>query len=225
MGLKLITAGSAVKQGAYDLQSQAWSRQPISAPGERLARIKAESTVLVSLNSSDTKILIGDITATRSSEDSPAQEAQAVSPVVTQGLALAALAVLGRAGDDQGERINSLLTEAKNAHCLQLAKLNALECLAVAGPHYENAFCLGTHDMVEPGKCIASAAGVSDADLAPLGDNRTVYVPVAAVSAADGPERTSVIGGGPAAGPGVMVPAAAQPQPANYSPYAGPMNP
>lgn len=42
MGLKLITAGAAVKQGAYDLQAQPWSRQPIAAPGERLARIKAE---------------------------------------------------------------------------------------------------------------------------------------------------------------------------------------
>jgi hypothetical protein len=225
MGLKLINAGAAVKQGAYDLQAQAWSRRPIAVPGERLARIKSESTVSVSLNPSDTKILIGDVTAMRASEDSPAQEAQAVSPVVTQGLALAALAVLGRAGDDQGERIDSLLTEAKNAHCLQLAKLNAFECLAVAGPHYENAFCLGTHGMVEPGKCIASAAGMSDADLAPLGDNRTVFVPVAAITAADGPERASVEGGGPAGSPGVLVPTAGQPQPANYSPYAGPMQP
>jgi hypothetical protein len=225
MGLKLITAGVAVKQGAYDLQAQAWSREPIAAPGERLARIKAESTVSVSLNPSDTKTLIGGITALRAGEDSEAQEAQAVSPVVTQGLALAALAVLGKAGDDQGERINSLLTEAKNAHCLQLAKLNAFECLAVAGPHYENAFCLGTHGMVEPGKCIASAAGMSDADLAPLGDNRSVFVPVATVAAADGPERASVLGGGSTAAPGVMVPTAGQPQPANYSPYAGPMQP
>lgn len=147
-----------------------------------------------------------------------------MTPVVTQGLALAALAILGKAGDDQGERINSLLTEAKNAHCLQMAKLDAFECLAVAGPHYENAFCLGTHDMIEPGQCIANAAGVSDADLAPALDRRSVYVPVAAVSSTEGLERASVIGDG-AARPGVMVPTAAQPQPANYSPYAGPMQP
>ena len=225
MGLKLISAGDAVRQGAYDLQAQAWSKEPIAAPGERLARIKAESSVDVSLNPADTRTLIGGLTALRTGEDAQAQEAQAVSPVVTQGLALAALAVLGKAGDDQGERINSLLTEAKNAHCLQLAKMDALQCLAVAGPHYENAFCLGAHDMIEPGKCIASAAGMSDVDLAPLTDRRSVYVPVAAVSAADGPERASVFGGGSAAGPGVMVPTAGQPQAANYSPYAGPMDP
>lgn len=224
MGMKMITAGAAVKQGAYDLQAEAWSKQPIAAPGERLARIKAESTVPVSLNSSDTKMLIGGLTALRATEDAPAQEAQAVSPVVTQGLALAALAILGKAGDDQGDRINSLLTEAKNAHCLQMAKLDAFECLAVAGPHYENAFCLGTHAMIEPGKCIATAAGVSDSDVAPLVDTRSVYVPVAAVSSAEGLERASVTGDGPAA-PGVMVPTAAQPQPTNYSPYAGPMQP
>jgi hypothetical protein len=223
MGVKLITAGAAVKQGAYDLQAQAWSKQPITAPGERLARIKAESTVPVSLNPSDTKMLIGGLTALRASEDAPAQEAQAVTPVVTQGLALAALAILGRAGDDQGERIDSLLTEAKNAHCLQMAKLDAFECLAVAGPHYENAFCLGTHDMIEPGKCIATAAGVSDSDVAPLVDQRSVYVPVAQVTSTEGLERASVVGDG--AGPGVMVPTAAQPQPANYSPYAGPLQP
>jgi hypothetical protein len=224
MGLKLITVGAAVKQGSYDLQAQPWSREPISAPGERLARIKSESTVPVSLNASDTRMLITGLTALRAGEDAAVQEAQAVSPVVTQGLALAALAILGKAGDDQGQRIDSLLTEAKNAHCLELAKLEAFDCLANAGPNYENAYCVGTHAMIEPGKCIASAAGVSDADVAPLVDQRSVYVPVAAVAASDGPgpERMGVSGGG-AEGPGVMVPTAAQPQPANYSPYAGPM--
>jgi hypothetical protein len=225
MGLKLITVGATVKQGSYDLQVQPWSKEPISAPGERLARIKSESTVPVSLSASDTRMLIAGLTALRNSQDAPVQEAQGVTPVVTQGLALAALAILGKAGDDQGERIDSLLTEAKNAHCLQLAKLEAFDCLANAGPNYENAYCLGTHAMIEPGKCIASAAGLSDADVAPLVDQRSVYVPVAAIAASDGPgpEREGVTGGGGSSNPSVMIPAASQPQPANYSPYAGPM--
>jgi hypothetical protein len=220
MGLKLVSSGVAVKQGAYDLQGQAWSKQPIASPDERLARIKAESAVDVSLNPTDTATLINGLAAAHARDGETVLEAQSVTPVVTQGLALAALAILGKASDDQEQRINSLLTEAKNAHCLQLAKLDALECLAVAGPHYENAFCLGTHDMIEPGKCIARAAGVSDDQLTPMVDRRSVYVPVAMI-APEASERDSIGDAPPHAG--VMMPMAAPPPPVQYSPYAGPM--
>jgi hypothetical protein len=220
MGVKLVSSGVAVKQGAYDLEGQAWSKQPIASPDERLARIKAESEAVVSLSPTDTATLINGLAASHLRNGEAVVEAQTVTPVVTQGLALAALAILGKAGDGQEQRINSLLTEAKNAHCLQLAKMDALECLAVAGPHYENAFCLGTHDMIEPGKCIASAAGVSDDQLSPMIDRRSVLVPVA-MTVPEASERDS-IGAAPAGG-GVMVPMAAPAPPVQYSPYVGPM--
>jgi hypothetical protein len=45
-----------------------------------------------------------------------------------------------------------------------MAKLNLFQCMAVAGPHYEDVFCLSQHAMLEAGQCLAEAAG---ADAAP----------------------------------------------------------
>jgi len=49
------------------------------------------------------------------------------------------------------------MTEPKAAMCLRLAKLNLYQCLASAGPHYEDIFCLGQHAMIETGQCVVDA--------------------------------------------------------------------
>jgi hypothetical protein len=77
----------------------------------------------------------------------------ASSPVVARGVALAALSVLG-----EPERGRALMSEPRSASCLRLAKLNLYQCLASAGPQYEDIFCLGAHAMIEPGQCVADAA-------------------------------------------------------------------
>jgi hypothetical protein len=224
MGADLVVAGTAVKQASYDLQSQDWSKGAIVSGDERLARIKAQSTVPVSLVAADQAHLIGSLTAFRSSEARSPAEAETATAVVTRGMALAALAVLGKAGDDQAQRVDALLNDPLDAQCLRMAKLNEYQCLAVAGPHYENLFCLGNHGMMETGKCIAAAAGVSLEALAPQADRRSVFVPVAEISA-QGPERSDAFNPGrgqPGVSAGVPVPVAAIPAPANYSPYTGP---
>jgi hypothetical protein len=38
-----------------------------------------------------------------------------------------------------------------------MAKLNLYQCLASAGPHYEDIFCLGQHAMIDPGQCVVEA--------------------------------------------------------------------
>lgn len=225
MGVGLVSAGAAVKQAAYDLQRQDWSRGAIASPDEHLARIKAQSAIPVSLVPADQAHLIGGLTAFRSSDAAPA-EAETATAVVTRGMALAALAVLGKAGDDQADRVDALLNDPLSAQCLKMAKLNDYQCLAVAGPHYENLFCLGNHAMMDTGKCIAAAAGGSQDALLAAADRRSVLVPVATTSDAQGGvERNSVFSpSGPAAG-GVSVPVAAPAVPANYSPYTGPLEP
>jgi hypothetical protein len=85
--------------------------------------------------------------------------AGAPSPVVLRGLALAALALAGQAGEENGEAVRPLLTEGRSASCLRMAKLNLFQCMAVAGPHYEDVFCISQHAMLEAGQCLASAAG------------------------------------------------------------------
>ncbi len=220
LGVKLVVAGSAVKKAAYDVQSQDWSRGPISAPSRRLARIKAESSVPVSLAGPDTAHLVSDLVALRS-DDGDSAEAQSATRVVTQGLALAALAVLGEAGDDKMEAIAPLLVDDADEQCLNLAKLNEFQCLAVAGPHYEDMFCLGRHAMIEPGQCVASAAGVAEAVEHILVDPKSVAVPIA-VASAETTERDGVLNA--PVSRGVSVPMAVLAPPENYSPYTGPVH-
>jgi hypothetical protein len=221
MGAQLVVAGAAVKQASYDVQSQDWSRGAIVGPDSHLARIKAESAIPISLQPVDQAHLLGSLAVYRS-EEGRAPEAETATAAVTRGMALAALAVLGKAGDDQPQRIDALLNDPLDAECLKMAKLNDLQCLAVAGPHYENLFCLGNHGMMETGRCIVSAAGGSQDALLTEADPRSVVVPVAATAdEGQGQERNSVFNPSRASA-GVAVPAAA-PEPAvNYSPYAGP---
>jgi len=225
MGAQLFVAGAAVKQASYDIQSQDWSRGAIVGPDEHLARIKAQSAMPISLQTADQAHLLGSLAVYRSAELRPA-EAEAASAAVTRGMALAALAVLGRAGDDQTQRIDALLNDPLDAQCLKLAKLNEMQCLAVAGPHYENLFCLGNHGMMETGRCVVSAAGGSQDALLAETDRRSVLVPIALATNEEGQglERSSVFNPNrPSAG--VAVPVAA-PEPAvNYSPYTGPIDP
>jgi hypothetical protein len=225
MGAGLVVAGSAVKQASYDLQTQDWSRGAIVSGDERLARIKAQSAVPVSLVAADQSHLIGSLAAFRSTQGPSRAEAETATAVVTRGMALAALAVLGMAGDDQAQRVEALLNDPLDAQCLRMAKLNEYQCLAVAGPHYENLFCLGNHAMIDTGKCIVSAAGASQEVLAPEADRRSVFVPVAMTSPEQGTERSDAFNPAraqPGSAGGVAVPVAAPAVPANYSPYSGP---
>jgi hypothetical protein len=226
MGAELFEAGAAVKQASYDVQGQEWSKGAIVGGDERLARIKAQSAVPVSLLAADQSHLIGSLARYRSGDGASPAEAETATAVVARGMALAALAVLGKAGDDQAQRVDALLNDPTDAECLNMAKLNEYQCLAVAGPHYENLFCLGNHGMMDTGKCIANAAGGNQAALAPEADRRSVFVPVA-VATEQGPERSDAFSSargqsGLSAASGVAVPVAAPATPVNYSPYTGP---
>ena len=101
-----------------------------------------------------------------------------LTPVVARGLTLAALAVLGEAGEEHGDRVAALLVEDASAQCLKMARLNLYQCLAVAGPNYEDVFCLGQHAMMETARCVAAASGWSP----PAAVVRSISVPVARVA-------------------------------------------
>jgi hypothetical protein len=42
---------------------------------------------------------------------------------------------------------------------MKMAKLNLYQCLAVAGPHYEDVFCLGQHALSDTAQCVNDAVG------------------------------------------------------------------
>ena len=75
------------------------------------------------------------------------------SPIVARGVALAALTLLG-----QPAKARAAMSEPKGRFCLKMAKLNLYQCLASAGPYYEDVFCLGQHALMETGQCVAEAA-------------------------------------------------------------------
>ena len=84
-----------------------------------------------------------------------------VTPVIARSLTLAALAVLGQAGEENADRIAPLLLEASGSQCLKMARLNLYQCLSAAGPNYENVFCLGQHAMMETARCVMASAAWS----------------------------------------------------------------
>jgi len=44
---------------------------------------------------------------------------------------------------------------------VRMAKLNYHQCLASAGPYYEDVYCLGRHALQETGQCVAQAGGAA----------------------------------------------------------------
>lgn len=144
-GDALADEGRKVKQAAYSVQHQAWSKANVPDPAGRLSRVKRISAAGYQPSREDAGRL-------QSSLSGGGRRGGAPSPLVARGVAVAALSVLGEDG-----KARSLMTEPKAAMCLRLAKLNLYQCLASAGPHYEDIFCLGQHAMIETGQCVVDA--------------------------------------------------------------------
>ncbi|MEI9890635.1 MAG: hypothetical protein WDN45_08580 [Caulobacteraceae bacterium] len=109
------------------------------------------------------------------------------APDVVRGLALAALAIMGRTGDDKEAVFEALLHDATSADCLKMAKLNLNQCLAVAGPHYEDVYCTGRHAVGETAQCVSAAANGLGPPLAPP-------IPLMQRADAYGPEQAKAYG-------------------------------
>ena len=85
------------------------------------------------------------------------------TPTVLRGLAIAALAALGEAGTGNDAVVQTLLNDPAGSFCHNMAKLNLYQCLAVAKPYYEDAFCLGQHILIDTGQCVMKGSGVAPA--------------------------------------------------------------
>ena len=155
-GEELARAGRSVKQAAYDVQRQPWSRQTVPNAPARLARVKALSRTGYTPSAEDEARLLRAAVEMRGTVPT---RSYAVTNVVAKSLALAAVALAGEAGDENAARLQPLLGDASANTCLKMAKLNLYQCLAVSGPHYEDVFCLGVHALMDTGKCVSGAAG------------------------------------------------------------------
>lgn len=151
----LQTEGKALTQASYDVQAHPWSKAFVPNPRGVLSKIEASASQPRTADEPTEVMLLQNIDST---PRTPAADQAAPSADVVRGLAVAGLAVLGRTGDSQDDAIETLLHDVNSANCLKMAMLNLDQCLAAAGPHYEDVFCTGEHAVGETARCISSAA-------------------------------------------------------------------
>jgi hypothetical protein len=159
-GLRLYAAGRTIRQSAYDVQRQAWSKEDVVDRGGRLATVEAMATGGIA-PAADHMAMLQSAASGMAPPTTTAPPAQPpYTPLVARALQLAAIAALGEAGEDAYDRLTTLTSESNTDACLRMAKLNLHQCLAVARPNYEDIFCMGQHVMVDTGSCLARNAGV-----------------------------------------------------------------
>jgi hypothetical protein len=158
-GRKLMAAGAAVTQSAYDVQHQAWSKEFVPNRDERLAAAKNSSSFTFTGRAEELQHLERAAAGFDTLAVNAPPATAPYPPVVIRGMAVAALALLGEAGEENETLVAPLLTDPTSANCLNMAKLNLYQCLAVAKPYYEDIFCLGQHVLNDTGQCVEIDAG------------------------------------------------------------------
>ncbi len=158
-GLRLLAGGKAVKQSAYDVQHEAWSKGFVVDPAGRLATVKSLSSMAPAPAPDVASGLRAGIAggAPLGLGQSPLVRYQ--TPLIAKAMTLAAFAAVGEASDAAYQRLSYLTADQNAAYCLTMAKLNLNQCLAVAKPHYEDIFCLGQHVLIDTGQCMAMSGG------------------------------------------------------------------
>ena len=157
---RLAAAGDKVKQMSLDIQLKAaWSKKPVPNPDQRLLDVKQLSSAPAPADDD----LRAQLLQAESAPSTVVVSGPPVNPpysqAVIRGMALAALAVLGRAGDANMDYVMPLLVNDTDGYCFNMAKLNLYQCLSVARPYYEDMYCLGLHIMDDTGHCVAGQIG------------------------------------------------------------------
>ncbi len=154
-GAALLASSRAITQAAYDVQHQSWSTTMVADQAQVLAEAKAAAARPYAADPPSEALLMVSLTAAPQGAMPLSNQA---APAVVRGLALAAMAVLGRTGDSADADIEMVLYDQVNADCLKMARINLNQCLAAAGPSYEDVFCLGRHAVGETSQCLVSAS-------------------------------------------------------------------
>jgi len=159
--LQLYATGRAVKQSAYDIQKQAWSKAQVADLQGRLSGAEAQAQSEMTPDPDR-------LTAARQSvagvapiplPNAPLPNSSGNTPLIAHALQLAAIAALGEATDGAYDQLTALTADEDTQACLSAAKRNFHQCLAVARPNYEDIFCMGQHALRDTGACMAQAAG------------------------------------------------------------------
>ena len=156
---RLYSTGTAVKQAAYDVQHQQWSKAYVQDIPQRLAAVRTLSETPLRGSLAETQLLQQAALGQASLGISGEPVSPPYTPLIVRGLAVAALAALGEGGEENRAQLDALMADATTGYCLNMAKLNLYQCLAVAKPHYEDVFCLGQHILMDTGQCLMKGSG------------------------------------------------------------------
>ncbi len=159
-GSRVRSVGELVKQAAYDVQRQEWSKGRIPAPELRLAEAKSLSIIAARAAPDDVARLNAAALGSTPLGLTPTAVPPPYTQTVTRGLAIAALSALGDGAGEYALQIEELTNVQRGDDCLRMSKLNLYQCLSVARPWYEDVFCMGQHILIDTGQCIAKTAGV-----------------------------------------------------------------
>jgi hypothetical protein len=157
--LQLEQTGRLVRQAAYDVQHEGWSKLAVADLPGRLAAVEAESASGIAPSADQVPVLQRAATGVQALPVTAQPLAPPYSPLVAHALQVAAIAALGEATDEAYERMVAVTQESHTDTCLNMAKLNLYQCLAVAKPNYEDIFCIGQHVMQDTGACMARNTG------------------------------------------------------------------
>lgn len=158
-GTSMYSAGAAIKQTAYDIQHQRWSTQRITDRESRLEQVRVLGVTPLNPDYSASATLQQSALSGHGLNLAPAAGTPPYTQAVVRGLALAALAALGQAGENNRLQTDALLNEPVSADCLSFTRLMILQCLAASRPHYEEIFCLGQHLVMDTAQCVVDSAG------------------------------------------------------------------
>ncbi|HEX5380347.1 MAG TPA: hypothetical protein VFW47_17345, partial [Phenylobacterium sp.] len=126
---KLYDNGKAVKQSAYDIQKQPWSKVDVPNRDLRLNQAKTLSATPIVGDLAETARLRQASTGALTLGLSASPVSPPYSPVVVRGLAVAALAILGEAGDANLPTVMAVMAEPNVGFCMNMSKLNLYQCL------------------------------------------------------------------------------------------------
>ena len=158
-GNKFYQAGKTVKQAAYDVQKQSWSKADVVGRDARLSQAKLLGSTPAAGDLTQTSRLQQAVAGAQPLGVTATSAAPPFTPAVIRSLAVAALAVLGEASEPNVATLNAIMVEPNVASCANMAKLNLYQCLAVSKPHYEDVFCMGQHAMMDTARCVIKASG------------------------------------------------------------------
>jgi len=158
--LSLLATGKTIHQAAYDVQRQPWSNATIADRPGRLSAVKSASASGIAPDPEESAIVRRAATEVEPLPVTGQPLAPPYTAMIDRALQVAAIAALGEATDTVYLNLSSVIEDGITEECLERAKRDLFQCLAVAKPNYEDIFCMGQHEMEDPAVCLAESVGV-----------------------------------------------------------------